>query len=270
MSATSPKIASQSAYSIRAVTVYCSSSGNVARAFFDAAAALGHAIAVNRWKLVYGGNSVGMMGVLANAARAAGGSVIGVTPQLFIDKRIHDQKCEELIITATLRQRKAVMEDRGDAFIALPGGLGTFEEIFEIICAKQLACHNKPVVLLNIDDYYAPLVAMIEHGIKLNFIRARAGEVYFVALDVELAFNFLRRFIPPTPAPAPAPAHTASAEPFPEPSADPAADWAYPPRFPAGAAPAPVPPPAPAPVPAPAPAPVPAPGLSGRSCWEVW
>jgi uncharacterized protein (TIGR00730 family) len=219
MSATSPLSNGQSAYSIRAVTVYCSSSGSVARAFYDASAALGESIAANRWKLVYGGNSVGLMGALADAARAAGGSVIGVTPQLFIDKCIHDQNCQELIVTETLRQRKAVMEDRGDAFIALPGGLGTFEEIFEIICAKQLACHNKPIVLLNIDDYFAPLVAMIEHGIELNFIRARAREVYFVAHDVEQAIDYLRRYVPPAPAP-----HTASAEQAPETSADSASE----------------------------------------------
>jgi uncharacterized protein (TIGR00730 family) len=184
-------------YPIDAVTVYCSSSSKPARGFSDAAAALGRAIAGNRWTLVYGGNAVGMMGTLADAVRTAGGKVIGVTPQLFIDKCVHDLNCEELIVTRTMRDRKAMMEDRGDAFIALPGGLGTFEEIFEIICGKQLACHDKPIVLLNIDDYYAPLLAMIEHGIELHFIRAEARELYFVADSVESAIEHLKTYAPP-------------------------------------------------------------------------
>src|SRR5213596_2689185 len=170
--------------SIRAVTVYCSSSNRVNQVFNDAAAQLGRALAANHWKLVYGGNNVGMMGVLADAVRAAGGAVIGVTPQLFIDKCVHDENCEELIVTRTMRERKAAMEDRGNAFIALPGGLGTFEEIFEIICGKQLEYHDKAIVLLNIDNYFGPLLAMIEHGIELNFIKPKARELYFVARSV--------------------------------------------------------------------------------------
>src|SRR4051812_43836186 len=160
-------------YPIRAVTVYCSSSSRLSRQFTDAAAALGRAIAASGWKLVYGGDAGGMMATLADAVRGAGGSVIGVTPQLFLDKCVHDENCEELIVTPGMRDRKAMMEARGDAFVALPGGLGTFEEIFEIICGKQLGYHDKPIVLLNIDDYYAPLLAMIEHGVELNFIRPK-------------------------------------------------------------------------------------------------
>ena len=182
---------------IHAVTVYCSSSRQLAAPFNDAAAELGRAIAHNSWKLVYGGNTVGMMAILANSCRDAGGKVIGVTPQLFIDKCVHDQNCEELLVTRGMRERKAMMEDRGDAFIALPGGLGTFEEIFEIICAKQLEYHDKPIVLLNIDGYYGPLLAMIEHGVQLNFIRQRALELYHVSTSVGDAIEYLRSYVPP-------------------------------------------------------------------------
>ncbi|HYO08272.1 MAG TPA: TIGR00730 family Rossman fold protein [Tepidisphaeraceae bacterium] len=181
---------------IKAVTVYCSSSNRLAPAFNDAARALGAALAVNGWKLVYGGNNVGMMGVLADAVRAAGGKVIGVTPQLFIDKCVQDENCEELIVTRGMRDRKAEMEDRGDAFIALPGGLGTFEEIFEIICGKQLAYHDKPIVLLNVAGYYDPLLAMIDHGAELHFIRPRARELYFVAQTVDEAIEHVRAYRP--------------------------------------------------------------------------
>src|SRR6185295_13087082 len=114
---------------VHAVTVYCSSSTAIDRAYFDAGRALGAAIARNEWKLVYGGNNVGLMGAIADAVRGAGGKVIGVTPQLFIDKGLDDKNCDEFIVTSNMRERKALMEDRGDAFIALPGGLGTFEEV---------------------------------------------------------------------------------------------------------------------------------------------
>src|SRR5262245_39611071 len=105
---------------IHAVTVYCSSSAAIPKVHLDAGAALGRAIARQGWKLVYGGNCVGLMGILANATRDAGGKVIGVTPQLFIDKGIDDKQCDELIVTESMRQRKALMEERGDAFIAMP------------------------------------------------------------------------------------------------------------------------------------------------------
>src|SRR5688500_9795335 len=145
---------------IRAVTVYCSSSNHVPGVYLDAAAELGHAIASHGWTLVYGGNAVGCMGKLADAARAAGGRVVGVTPQLLVDYGIADRNCHELIVSATMRERKALLEQRGDAFVALPGGLGTFEEVFEILVGRTLGYHAKPVVLLNVAGYYAPLLAM--------------------------------------------------------------------------------------------------------------
>src|SRR5437588_1782712 len=113
---------------IRAVTVYCSSSSRVPRVYFNAAEELGREIATQGWKLVYGGNAVGLMGHLADAVRSHRGRVIGITPQVLHDKGITDQRCDELICTPGMRERKALLESRGDAFIALPGGLGTFEE----------------------------------------------------------------------------------------------------------------------------------------------
>ena len=192
-------VMTSSSHPIRAVTVYCSSSSNLAPAFMAAAAELGRAIAQNHWRLVYGGNDVGMMGVLAAAARAAGGRVVGVTPKLFMEKGVADQACDELHVTACMRERKAMMEKHGDAFIALPGGLGTFEEFFEIVCGKQLAYHNKPIVLLNIAGYYDPLLKMIEHGLELNFVRPRATQLYFVATRVAEAIEYIQSYEPATP-----------------------------------------------------------------------
>jgi uncharacterized protein (TIGR00730 family) len=184
---------------IRAVTVYCSSSSKIPRAILAAAEELGRALARQQWKLVYGGNDVGMMGVIANSVRSAGGKVIGVTPQLFMDKGIADEKCDELHVTACMRERKAKMESCGDAFIALPGGLGTFEEFFEIVCGKVLGYHEKPIVLLNVDGYFNPLLAMIEHGVELNFIKPAARDVYFVATSVEEAIDHIASYVPPAP-----------------------------------------------------------------------
>jgi hypothetical protein len=179
---------------IQAITVYCSSSTAVARVYMEAAAELGCAIACNGWELVYGGNCIGTMGAVSDGCRAAGGRVIGVTPQLFIDKGVDDKQCHELVITACMRSRKAAMEQRGDAFITLPGGLGTLEEIFEIIVGKQLGYHAKPIVLLNVNEYFTPLLQMIDRGIDQQFIKPAARDLYFVAGTVETAIEHLRSY----------------------------------------------------------------------------
>src|SRR5688572_29006901 len=121
---------------ISAVTVYCSSSTSVDQLFFDAARRMGHAIARAGWKLVYGGTYIGPMAALADGCREAGGKVIGIIPQLMIDKRIEDKNCDELIVTGGMRQRKELMEQRGDAVVTLPGGVGTFEDFFEILVGR--------------------------------------------------------------------------------------------------------------------------------------
>ena len=182
---------------VRSVTVYCSSSSAVPRVYTDTAAELGRALAAQGWTLIYGGNNVGTMGALADACRQAGGQVVGVTPQLFIDKGVDDKNCHELIVTDCMRTRKAAMEQRGDAFVTLPGGLGTLEEIFEIIVGKQLGYHRKPIVLLNVGDYFGPLITMIEHGIEQRFIKPAARELYFVAATVEEAVDHIRTYAPP-------------------------------------------------------------------------
>jgi uncharacterized protein (TIGR00730 family) len=177
---------------IRSVTVYCSSSRHVARGYFDAAAELGTAIAREGWQLVYGGNDCGCMGALANAAREAGGKVIGVTPQVLVDQGIADERCDELVVTETMRQRKEQLEQRGDAFITLPGGLGTLEEIFEIVVGRMLGYHRKPIVLLNVAGFYEPLLAMIDQGIEQKFIRDNAREHFHVSATVVDAVDYLR------------------------------------------------------------------------------
>lgn len=187
---------------VQSVTVYCSSSSRIPRVYFEAARQLGSAIAHQGWTLVYGGNAVGLMGEVADAVRDGGGRVIGITPQVLVDKGITDQRCHELIVTPDMRQRKALLESRGDAFIALPGGLGTFEEIFEIIVGRQLNVHHKPVILLNVAGYYGPLLAMVDHGVEQSFIKPEGRRLFHVADTVEDAIEQLRavgRDEPPPP-----------------------------------------------------------------------
>lgn len=187
---------------IAAVTIYCSSSSEIRREFFEAGEALGAAIARRGWTLVYGGNRVGLMGAVADAARAAGGKVVGVTPRLLVDQGIGDERCDELVVTDSMRQRKALLEERADAFVALPGGLGTFEEFFEVLVARLLGYHDKPIVLINTAGYYDPLIAAIEHGVAERFIKPRARQAYFVAATVEQAVEYLARAAAPPARPS--------------------------------------------------------------------
>jgi uncharacterized protein (TIGR00730 family) len=176
---------------LRSVTVYCSSSNHVAPVYFHAAKELGAAIAKHDWTLVYGGNAVGCMGALADAARAAGGRVVGITPRALVDRGIADERCDELIITDSMRERKHLLEQRGDAFCVLPGGIGTFEEFFEILVGRQLGYHDKPIVLLNVNDYYGPLLAMLEHGLDERFLRPEAMTLARAAASVDAAIGHL-------------------------------------------------------------------------------
>jgi uncharacterized protein (TIGR00730 family) len=188
---------------IRAATVYCSSSRNVDPVYFDAAAELGAAVAREGWQLVYGGNDCGCMGALANAARAAGGRVVGVTPQILHAQGITDHKCDELIITPGMRERKALLEQRGDAFITLPGGLGTLEEILEIIVGRSLGYHAKPIVLLNIANFFAPLLAMLDLGIEQKFIKEKSRRLFHVSPSIPDAIAHLKHGASSSAAPDP-------------------------------------------------------------------
>jgi uncharacterized protein (TIGR00730 family) len=182
-----------------AVTVYCSASRAVPAVYPATAAELGQAIAREGWTLVYGGNCVGCMGELANAVRGAGGKVVGITPQLMVDEGIGDDACDELVVTSNMRDRKALLEQRGDAFVALPGGIGTFEELFEILVGRVLGYHDKPIVILNVGGYYDPLVAMLEHGIEHRFIGPKVRKAYFVSRTVQETIAFLKSHGPGGP-----------------------------------------------------------------------
>jgi uncharacterized protein (TIGR00730 family) len=127
---------------------------------------------------------------------------------MMVEQGIGDDACDEMCVTETMRERKALLEERGDAFVALPGGLGTFEEVFEILVGRLLKYHDKPIVLLNIAGYYDPLLVMIEHGVEQRFIKPGARNAYFVARNVAEAIAHLRSTGADAPPVAPEPSAT--------------------------------------------------------------
>lgn len=181
----------------QSLCVYSSSSDLVDPVFFTAAAALGEAIAGHGWTLVYGGTNVGLMGAVARAAHRCGGKVVGVIPQRIADAGIAYSDADELIVTREMRERKAMMETRSTAFVGLPGGFGTLEEIFEILTLKQLGYHAKAVAVLNVAGFYDPLVGLFEHIYQHRFAKPTYRELYHVAPDVPELFAYLEGYQPP-------------------------------------------------------------------------
>ena len=169
---------------IRRICVYCGSGPGADPAYVAAAQAFGQILAKNRVGLVYGGGSVGLMGALANAALDHGGTVTGIMPQFLVDRE-HALKRGEMIVTRDMHERKQRMFDEADAFVALPGGVGTLEEVVEQMTWAQLGHHKKPILLANIKRFWDPLCALLEHMRELRFIRAGLEVKPLVAERVE-------------------------------------------------------------------------------------
>ncbi len=179
----------------------------MAPAFFTLAEELGKEMARRGHVLVYGGTNVGLMGAVARAAQQGGGKVVGVIPKFIADRGLAYQSANELIVTNDMRQRKATMEARADAFVALPGGFGTLEEVLEIITLKQLQQHTKPVIFLNSDGYYDPLTTLFEHMYEHRFAKPAYRGMYEFAADVRSALDYMESYQPPV---LPAKWHTAA------------------------------------------------------------
>ena len=163
-----------------AITVYCSSSTFLDPDFHAPAIAVGLELARRNITLVYGGGSVGLMGEIARACRDGGGCVVGIITKKLVALERADNACDELIIVETMRERKRLLSERGDAFLILPGGVGTYEEFFEILVGRHLGEHDKPIGVVNSDGYYNPLIAMIEHGIEHRFIHESMRDKFFI------------------------------------------------------------------------------------------
>ena len=183
---------------MQAVTVYCSSSGALEPHFTEGARDLGHALAERGIALVYGGGSIGLMGACARAAKERGGRVIGVITHKLMDVEQGWTGCDEFVVVDTMQQRRRILMDRADGYVVLPGGLGTYEEFFEVLVARQLGDHNKPIAIVNHDNYYDPLVAMIEHGIQHRFVRPAIRGVLSVVTSGTAALDALLAHEPGT------------------------------------------------------------------------
>ena len=170
---------------IKSICVYCASGPGKVPAFVDAAADFGRVLAENGIRLVYGGGSVGLMGSLANAVLDYGGTVTGVIPDFLVNREHMLVRVQERIITRDMHERKRVMFERADAFVALPGGIGTLEELVEQLTWAQLGRHRKPILILNIEQFWDPLCALIDHMKRLDFIRAGLSVELLVAERVE-------------------------------------------------------------------------------------
>ncbi len=152
------------------ICVYCGSRSGERPEFRAAAEAVGRWIGEQRGQLVYGGGRTGLMGTVAKATRAAGGRVVGIIPQALVDKELANHASDELHVVGTMHERKAMMGERADAFVALPGGIGTFEELFEIWTWRQLGYHDKPVGILNAAGYYDGLLGFLDHSVRQGFM----------------------------------------------------------------------------------------------------
>lgn len=171
--------------------VYCSSSDMVDPQYFAVAEELGARIAARGDTLIYGGASVGLMGAIARCVHAGGGRVVGVIPQALVDREVAYHHADELLVTPNMRERKAMMEARSDAFLTLPGGLGTLEEITEIMVSKHLRLLDKPLVLLDTNGFYQPLLALFDHMRAAHFIRTPFDQLFHLAPDLDAAFAYI-------------------------------------------------------------------------------
>lgn len=183
---------------MKAVCVYCGSSNGTRPVYMETAKAFGRALVANDLSLVYGGGRVGLMGVIADEVLFHGGRAIGVIPELLMSKEVGHTGLTELHVVADMHERKKKMADLSDAFVSMPGGVGTFEELFEVYTWAQLGYHQKPVALLNVDGYYDPLISMLQHTVAEGFMRAPFFDMLQVEANPQAMIAALRRYTPPT------------------------------------------------------------------------
>ena len=181
------------------IAVFCGASPGVSPFYLEVAEALGRFLAREGVGVVYGGASVGLMGAMANAALAAGGEVVGVIPRALVDRELAHPGLSELRIVDSMHERKALMAALSDGFVALPGGTGTLEEIFEVWTWAQLGYHAKPCALLNAGGFYDHLIRFLDHAVAEGFTQPRYRDMLVVADSAEAVLAAFRRYEPPPP-----------------------------------------------------------------------
>lgn len=176
------------------ICLYGASSNALDAGYLDSAYTLGRMMARRGHALVYGGGAQGVMGAAARGVHDEGGRITGVAPRfLNVDGILYDA-CDELIFTDTMAERKSIMAQRAEAFIMAPGGIGTFEEFFEILTLKQLGRHNPPIAVFNVDDYYAPMQKMLEHAVAERFVREPCLKIYRLFSEPEALLDYIESY----------------------------------------------------------------------------
>jgi uncharacterized protein (TIGR00730 family) len=181
---------------MKAVCVYCGSNAGGKPAYAERAAALGKRIADEGLALVYGGGNVGLMGIAADAALAAGGEVIGVIPEQLVGWEVAHRGVTRLEVVANMHERKARMFDLADAFVAMPGGFGTLDEMFEMLTWRQLGLGDKPCAFLDVEGFYVPLLAMLDRMVEERFLHADQRHDLWHGEDIDTLFAWMRRYVP--------------------------------------------------------------------------
>lgn len=182
---------------IERVCVFCGSSDDVPAVYLDTAQAMGRAVARRGMTLVYGGGGTGMMGRLADGALEAGGAVVGILTEQFDTPALRHARLTERHVVPTMHQRKEMMAELSQAFLALPGGFGTLEELFEVLCWAQLGLHRRPIGLLNTEGYYDPLLAVIQHARAEGFIYQEHRELFFTEPEPEALLDRIHAYRTP-------------------------------------------------------------------------
>lgn len=170
---------------MKSLCVFCGSSSGKGTRYLDAARMVGRRLAEERIELVYGGGSVGLMGAVADACLEAGGKVVGVITRQLLDLEVGHQGCTELIVIDSMLERKNVMLERSDAFLSLPGGIGTLDELFEMLCGSQLDLHRKPSALLDVDGYFEVLAVQLAKMVEEGFVQQEHVAMLFVSPEFE-------------------------------------------------------------------------------------
>ena len=178
------------------ICVYCASSDKIDKMHIEAGERFGEKMAEKGHTLIFGCGIYGVMGAVGRGIKRNGGKRIGVVPE-FIQNLVNvDTDCDEFIRTETMRQRKQIMEERSDAFVMMPGGIGTFEEFFEILTLKQLQQHTKAIVIYNVNNYFNPLIEMLETAIKEKFMSPKCKDLVFISDDEDEIFDYLEKYNP--------------------------------------------------------------------------
>lgn len=176
------------------ICVYGAASNSIDSHFISEGECLGELLAQRGHSLVYGAGATGLMGAVSRGVQKQKGDVIGVVPEFFTDEEVLNFECSTLIRTKTMRERKQIMEDYGEAFIVTPGGIGTFEEFFEILTLKQLKQHNKPIVILNTDGYYDPMLKMMEYSVEKGFLNGNCRVMYPAFATPEEVIDYIENY----------------------------------------------------------------------------